>query len=141
MTRKGKGFSVTRKRAIYTTKAVDRKYQYAPAVLCVRAGLIFVSGMVGWDSDGRVPPTLDAAGQARLAFENLRDVLHEAGASLDDVVSETEYVVDMNTYPQIARVRRKYFPINRPAATLVEVRKLFKPELLFEIQAIAVAGR
>lgn len=129
---------MTLSRAIYTAKPIDRKYQYAPAVVCVRAGLIFVSGMVGWDAEGRVPPSLDAAGQAQLAFENLKDVLKEAGATLDHVVSETEYVVDMSSYPAIARVRREYFSGNRPAATLVEVRRLFKPELLFEIQAIAV---
>ena len=50
---------------------------------------------------------------------------------------ETEYVVDMNHYKAIGRVRNEYFSRNFPAATLVEVRRLFKPELLFEIQAIA----
>jgi enamine deaminase RidA (YjgF/YER057c/UK114 family) len=132
------------KRAIYTGKPIDRRYQYAPAVVAVRAGLVFVSGMVGWGAEGRIPNPDDAGAQARLAFENLREVLQEAGASLADVVMETEYVTDMADYREIGRVRAEFFPDNFPAATLVEVRRLFKPELRFEIQAIAVlpeAGR
>ena len=85
-----------------------------------------------------MPDVGNPAAQARRAFENLKDVLTEAGATLDDIVMETEYVVDMDHYKEIARVRSEYFPHNRPAATLVEVRRLFKPELLFEVQAIAV---
>jgi enamine deaminase RidA (YjgF/YER057c/UK114 family) len=104
-----------------------------------KAGLIFISGMVGWDENGNIPDIGDPAAQARRAFENLKDVLAEVGGTLDDVVMETEYVVDMVHYKEIGRIRNEYFLTNRPAATLVEVRRLFKPELLFEIQAIAVA--
>jgi len=126
------------KRAIYTSKPIDRKYEYAPAVVAVRAGLVFISGMVGWDEDGKIRNPNDAARQAERAFVNLRDVLAEVGATFDNVVMETEFVVDMSTYPEIARVRRQFFGDSRPAATLVEVSRLFKPEILFEIQAIAV---
>jgi enamine deaminase RidA (YjgF/YER057c/UK114 family) len=129
----------SQKREIYTSKPIDRKYQYAPAVMYPKAGLIFISGMVGWDDSGNILDIGDPAAQARRAFENLKDVLAEVGGTLEDVVMETEYVVDMAHYKEIGRIRNEYFPINRPAATLVEVRQLFKPELLFEIQAIAIA--
>ena len=124
--------------AVLTGKPVDRKYQYVPGVGARRAGLLFISGIVSWDADGTVVAVGDPAGQARQAFENLKDVLGHAGCTFDDIVMETEYVVDMNHYRQIGRVRKEYFTGNLPAATLVEVRRLFKPELLFEIQAIAV---
>lgn len=126
------------KRAVYTGKPIERRYQYAPGVVCVRAGLIFVSGMVGWDEDGRIVDPEDVGAQARRAFENLRDVLAGAGATLRDVVMETEYVLDMGEYRTIGRVRSEFFPETFPAATVVEVRRLFKPELRFEIQAVAV---
>jgi enamine deaminase RidA (YjgF/YER057c/UK114 family) len=124
--------------AVLTGKPIDRKYQYVPGVGTQRAGLLFISGMVGWDAEGNIVAVGDPAGQARQAFENLKDVLTQAGCTFDDIVMETEYVVDMNHYPQIGRVRKEYFTGDFPAATLVEVRRLFKPELLFEIQAIAV---
>lgn len=128
----------SQRREIYTSKPIDRKYQFSPAVMYSKAGLIFISGMVGWDENGNIPDIGDPAAQARRAFENLKDVLAEVGGTLEDVVMETEYVVDMAHYKEIGRIRNEYFPTNRPAATLVEVRRLFKPDLLFEIQALAV---
>lgn len=65
-------------------------------------------------------------------------MLAAARATFDDIVMETEYVVDMSQYREIGRVRNEYFKREYPAATLVEVRRLFKPDILFEIQAIAV---
>lgn len=120
---------------IETGKPVDSRYEYSPGVAVRRAGLLFVSGMVGWDAEGRI--VADAEGQARQAFHNLADVLAQAGLGFADVVMETEYVVDMAHYPVIGRVRRQFFTDNRPAATLVQVAGLFRPGLLFEVQAIA----
>lgn len=123
---------------IDTGKPVDRRYDYSPAVAVERAGLLFLSGMVSWDAEGKIVGVGDPEAQARQAFENLKDTLAASGATLADVVMETEYVVDMAHYKAIGRVRRQYFQTNRPAATLVQVQRLFRPELLFEIQAIAV---
>jgi 2-iminobutanoate/2-iminopropanoate deaminase len=122
---------------IYTPKAVDRKYQFTPAIVHKRSGLLFVSGICGWDAQGVIVAPDDPAKQARLAFENLRDLLVEAGATFADVIWSTEYVTDIRQYREIARVRAEFFPDNFPTATLVEVSKLFKPGQLFEIQTIA----
>jgi 2-iminobutanoate/2-iminopropanoate deaminase len=122
---------------IYTDKPVDRKYQFSPAVVHKRSGLLFVSGVCGWDEQGRIVAADDPARQAQTAFENLKDVLTAAGATFADIIWETEYVTDIRNYRDIARVRSRYFPDNFPAATLVEVSKLFKPGQVFEIQTIA----
>jgi enamine deaminase RidA (YjgF/YER057c/UK114 family) len=122
-------------RLIDTGKPVDRKYGYAPAAVVERAGLVFISGMVGWDADGRVVEGVEA--QAEQAFRNLADLLAQLGLDAGDVVMETEYVTDMALYPVIGRVRNAFFGTHRPAATLVEVKGLFRPGLVFEIQAIA----
>ena len=126
-----------KRRNIYTDKPVDRKYQFSPAVAHARSGLLFISGVCGWDADGKIVAPDDPAVQARRAFENLKDILAVSNAGLGDVMWETEYVTDIRQYREIARVRAEYFPDNFPAATLVEVTKLFKPGQLFEIQAIA----
>jgi 2-iminobutanoate/2-iminopropanoate deaminase len=126
-----------KRKNIYTDKPVDRKYQFSPAVVHKRSGLLFVSGVCGWDAQGAIVAADDAARQARVAFENLKDILTAAGATFADVIWETEYVTDIRNYRDIARVRSEYFLDNFPAATLVEVSKLFKPGQMFEIQTIA----
>jgi 2-iminobutanoate/2-iminopropanoate deaminase len=122
---------------IYTAKPVDRKYQFTPAVVHKKSGLLFISGVCGWDADGNIVALDNPAQQARLAFGNLKDILAEAGATFSDVIWSTEYVTDIRQYREIARVRAEFFPNNFPTATLVEVSKLFKPGQLFEIQTIA----
>ncbi len=126
-----------KRRDVFTGKPVERKYQYTPAVIAVRAGLVFVSGQAGWDENGDMVGIGDPAAQARRAFENLRDVLAQAGCSLADVIKETEYVTDLALYREIARVRREFFPTDFPAATLVEVKGLFKRGQVFEVEAVA----
>jgi enamine deaminase RidA (YjgF/YER057c/UK114 family) len=127
-----------KRQTVYTGKPVEKKYQYAPGVVARKAGLLFVAGQAGWDEHGNIVGLDDPATQARQAFENLKAVLEQAGASLADVVKETEYVTDLALYRDIARVRKDYFPDNFPAATLVEVKGLFKKGQVFEIEAIAV---
>jgi len=126
-----------KRRNVYTRKPVDRKYQYSPAVVHERSGLLFVSGVCGWDERGNILHADNAAEQARVAFRNLGDILTQAGIGFGDVIWETEYVLDMRQYRDIAKVRAEFFPDNFPAATLVGVTALFKPGQLFEIQTIA----
>ena len=80
---------------IYTSKPVDRKCQYSPAVIHKKSGLLFVSRVCGWDSEGNILHADDVSKQARVAFENLADILKEAGAAFADIIWETENVVDM----------------------------------------------
>lgn len=126
-----------KRKDVFTGKPVEKKYAYTPAVIAVRAGLVFVSGQAGWDENGDMVGIGDAAVQARQAFHNLRDVLEKAGASLADVIKETEYVTDLTLYREIARVRKDFFPSDFPAATLIEVKGLFKKGQVFEIDVVA----
>jgi enamine deaminase RidA (YjgF/YER057c/UK114 family) len=128
---------MAKRKDVFTQKPVDRKYQYTPAIVHEKSGLLFVSGICGWNTEGTIVSPEDPAQQARVAFENLRDILKEAGATFADIIWSTEYVTDIRQYPAIARVRAEFFPNNFPTATLVEVTKLFKPGQLFEIQTIA----
>jgi reactive intermediate/imine deaminase len=105
----------------------------------VRVGnTIYVSGQVGWDRDGNVVGPGDIKAQARQAIENIRSVLAVTGATLDDVVKVTMYVTDMALAPLAREVRQEYFTKFPPASTGLEVKALATPELLVEIEAIAV---
>jgi 2-iminobutanoate/2-iminopropanoate deaminase len=73
-------------------------------------------------------------------FANLKARLDEAGASFNDVVKLNFYLVDASGLQIVRDIRDTY--VNRenpPASTLVVVKQLVRPELLVEIDAIAVA--
>lgn len=82
----------TTRKAIFPAKphALYKEHGYSPAILS--GDLLFVSGMVGALEDGS--PEGDLEAQVKLAFENLEGVLQAAGASFDDVVDLTFYMID-----------------------------------------------
>jgi 2-iminobutanoate/2-iminopropanoate deaminase len=100
--------------------------------------LIFLSGQVSVDKDGNFVGIGDIAKQTETVLENLQKVLQDAGASLKDVIKINIYVTEMVEFQKKTReIRRKYFPNNFPASTLVEVKSLARPELMVEIEAVA----
>lgn len=105
----------------------------------VRAGnLLFVSGCVALDVEGRLVGEGDVVAQARQVFENIRLCLAAAGASFADVVKVTTFLTDIADRARINPVRREFFGDARPASTLVEVSALVLPEFLIEVEAVAV---
>ena len=99
---------------------------------------IYVSGQVALDAEGRIVGEGDFAVQAELVFQSLERVLKEAGASLGDVVKVTNFLVDAAHFPSFNAMRRRFFPEDPPASTTVIVKELARPELLIEIEAVAV---
>lgn len=109
---------------------------YADAV---RAGdLLFVSGVVPVDGEGRLVGGGDVVAQARAVFENMRRVLAAAGAGPADVVKVTVFLTDVDDRPKINPVRQEFFGETRPASTLVEVSRLAIPGAKIEVEAVAV---
>jgi reactive intermediate/imine deaminase len=105
----------------------------------VRAGdLLFVSGVVPVDGDGRLVGAGDVVEQARQVFRNIDAVLAAAGGTMRDVVKVTVYLVDVADRVRINPVRQEVFGDVRPASTLVEVSALAVPGALLEIEAVAV---
>lgn len=98
---------------------------------------IYVSGMVGFDENRKVVAGGFEA-QTMKAFENIELALEAAGASLKDVVKINVYVTDMDNIGKFREIRARYFSPPMPASTGVEVSRLILPELLVEIEAIAV---
>ena len=118
-------------------QALYDRYHFAPAT---RVGdTIWVSGQVGIDSNSR--PGKGIAAQAELAFENLKAVLAEAGASLSDVVELTTFHIDLKgDVEAFGAVKDRYFPNNYPSWTAVGTTELAFEGLLVEVRAVAVAG-
>jgi 2-iminobutanoate/2-iminopropanoate deaminase len=107
----------------------------------VSAGqLIFVSGQVARNAAGETVGRGDIRAQTRQALENVKAVLEAAGATMDDIVKVTVFVTDVRHLAAIHEVRAEYFRKDYPASTLVEVKSLVSPELMIEIEAIAVTS-
>jgi 2-iminobutanoate/2-iminopropanoate deaminase len=105
----------------------------------VRAGnLLFVSGFVPVDGEGRLVGSDDVVAQVRQVFANLGAVLAAAGATFADVVKVTVYLTDIADRARINPVRQEVFGDTRPASTLVEVSALVVPGAKVEIDAVAL---
>jgi 2-iminobutanoate/2-iminopropanoate deaminase len=98
-------------------------------------GAIYVAGQIGMEPSGTIPGGFEA--QAQRAFENLKAVLAAAEASLSDIVKVTVLLVELSDLAVYRNVREAYIP-HLPASTLCVVKSLAMPQLLFEIEAIAV---
>ena len=113
---------------------------YANGV-AARGRMLFVSGMVGWDGEGRFH-TDDFAGQARQALENIVAVLKEGGAKPEHIVRMTWYVVDkqeyIDAYKAIGDAYREVIGRHFPAMTAVEVGALIEDRARVEIEVTAV---
>ena len=100
--------------------------------------LVYCSGAVSLAPDGSVVGEGDIVAQTRQTLENLKLALGAAGATFEDVVKINSYVTDFNLFPQIAPIRAEYLKEPYPASTTVEVSALIFPELMIEIEAIAI---
>jgi 2-iminobutanoate/2-iminopropanoate deaminase len=99
---------------------------------------IYISGQIAFDKDGKIVGAGDMKAQAEQVFKNLEAALAAAGAKFADVVKMNTYITDMDQAPAIREVRARYFGQTAPASTFVKVAGLVRPELMLEIEVIAV---
>jgi 2-iminobutanoate/2-iminopropanoate deaminase len=107
----------------------------------VRDGdLVFVSGQVALDANGEVVGVDDGAAQAEQALSNLEAALAAAGSRNEDVVKITCYLRDSADYAAYAAAKNRRFGAAAPAGTCVIVAGLLHPQLLLEVEAIAIVA-
>lgn len=98
-------------------------------------GLLFVSGQVGKDINGKIVG--DFSAQVRQSMENLKAIITAADYAMDDIVKLTIYVTDISKMSELNAIYREYFTEPLPARATVEVSQLgINAEV--EIDAIAV---
>ena len=99
--------------------------------------LIFVSGIQPPKDDNNRVITGDAEEQTKLVFEDIRKILGQAGASMDDVVKAVIYITDMNDFDKISKIRGEYFKNAMPVSTLVEVNRMTRDGARIEVEVTA----
>ena len=117
---------------------------YTHVVSSDGARTVYISGQIAINAAGELVGGNDLAAQADAVFSNLTACLAEVQATLADVVKFTTYVVNFKPEDRaiVAAARQKHLPAsNPPASTLVGVQALARPDLLIEIEAIAVLAQ
>jgi len=120
-------------------RVITQPDNYEPFLLSqgIKFGnLLFISGQAGAGDDGKI---VDGGfrTQGEQAFANLRRALEAGGSRLEDVVKVTIFVTDMGHFEDVVALRRKYFTAPYPADTIAEIKALYDPAAMIEIEAIA----
>ena len=118
-------------------RVVDGHVLYSHVVVVEAKKTIFVSGQLARDARGEVVGKGDMRAQIRQTGENIKAALAAAGATLDDVVKTNTYVTSIEEFFKHTDVRREYFGA-LPTSTTIEVSKLAHPDLMVEIEVVAV---
>ena len=101
--------------------------------------VVFISGQVGYDAEGKLVSE-DVVEQAEQAYRNIRTAVEALGGSVQDIAKLTIFVVGHR--PELAQpllaARSDALGDHRPASTFLGVERLIRPELLVEVEAVAV---
>ena len=119
----------------------EKEYGYAQVVKV--GDTIYLSGQVSHDDEGKIVGLRDMEAQMRQAYANIKKVLAEYGATMDNVVDEILFVTDMDiAFAAAVKCRREVFsgtPI--VASTIVQIQRLAFPDLMIEIKCVAKLER
>ncbi len=120
--------------------AVPLKPYYSNCVRSDAGPLLWISGQVALDREGKMVGEGDLRAQAVQVLENIKAILAHSDATMDDIVKVTVYVTDIRAFNDIADIREQYFPKDGPSSVICEVSALAWPEFMIEIEAVAVVS-
>ena len=115
----------------------EAEYGYSQAVKV--GDTIYISGQISHDETGEIVGADDVEAQMRAAYVNIKKLLAEYGAGVENIVDETWFVTDIEAASAAAvKVRKEIYSGNPVAAlTVVQIVRLAFPELLIEIKCVA----
>ena len=122
----------------YVRRETAQARGYSQAVVTEGGRIVWLAGQVAAaDSSGR-SLAADFDGQVREVFARLGHTLEEAGGRLADMVTMTVFITDARLGDRFTQLRREIYGDNFPASALITVAGLARPEMLVEVQGIAV---
>lgn len=117
------------KRGVYTpAKKIDMGNFYQ----------IYVSGVQAPKDGGHNVVTDDVEEQTKLVFEDIKKILSQAGATLNDVIKAVIYITDMGDFDKVSKIRGEYFKNSMPVSTFVEVNGMTRTGAKIEIEVTAI---
>jgi reactive intermediate/imine deaminase len=115
-------------------------FGYSQVVDAPAGRIVYLAGQVPLDRSGELVGEGDFEAQTRQVFDNITAGLEAAGVSWDEVVKLSYFVTDISKAGPMRAIRDEYVNTDRPpASTLVEVSRLFRDDVLVEIEAVAIA--
>jgi 2-iminobutanoate/2-iminopropanoate deaminase len=112
---------------------------YSQAVITTGGRTIWLAGQVAVEDGNGRSLAGDFDGQVREIFARLGHTLEEAGAKLSDMVTMTVFITDPRLGDRFTELRKEIFGDNFPASALITVAGLARPEMLVEVQGVAIA--
>jgi 2-iminobutanoate/2-iminopropanoate deaminase len=131
------------------TEALNRHYikretaqtrAYSQAVVTQGGRIVWLAGQVGATDASGKSLAGDFDGQVREIFSRLGQTMEEAGGKLADMVTMTVFITDARYGDRFTQLRKEIFGDDFPASALITVAGLARPEMLVEVQGIAVTG-
>ena len=124
----------------YLKRPPAQSRAYSQAVISEGGRIIWLAGQVAAEDASGKSLAGDFDGQVREVFSRLGVTLAEAGGVLGDMVTMTVFITDARLGDRFTELRKEIFSDNFPASALITVAGLARPELLVEVQGIAVIG-
>lgn len=131
----------TRNARLLVPDTMPKSIGYSQLAIADAGTLVFIAGQVALDAAGNVVGKDDFHAQIRQVFQNLDAAVKAAGGTFHDVIKLNSYLLDLSHLATFRAVRDEYIDLkNPPASTAVQVPRLFRPEFLVEVEAIAVVS-
>ena len=124
----------------YMKRPAAQARAYSQAVISEGGRVVWLAGQVAAEDASGKSLAGDFDGQVREVFSRLGNTLAEAGGALSDMVTMTVFITDARLGDRFTELRKTIFSDNFPASALIAVAGLARPELLVEVQGIAVVG-
>ena len=119
----------------------QKSRSYSPAVISEGGRVVWLAGHLAAEDENGNSLAGDFDGQVRCIFRKLDSTLRDAGGTVADIVTMTVFIIDVSNNTRMVELRKEFFSEDAyPASTLVTVAALNRPELMVEINAIAVIG-
>lgn len=114
---------------------------FSMAVIQGNGHIVHLKGQVSLDRHGQVVGQHDIRAQVRQVLENIRSVMASMGGQMADVISLVQYATDIEAFMTTGDIRQEFFAVSYPVTTTVQVERLYRPELMIEITAVAEIPR
>jgi 2-iminobutanoate/2-iminopropanoate deaminase len=124
----------------YIKRPTAQARAYSQAVITEGGRIVWLAGQVAAEDSSGNSLAGDFDGQVREVFARLNRTLEEAGGRLADMVTMTVFITDARYGDRFTELRKETFGDNFPASALITVAGLARPEMLVEVQGIAMIG-